>query len=64
MTKSEKLSLGRHVGHNVVVTDYRPGEPESDFDGGRYCIECLTCGGAIILGDRVLVGQCEALSVT
>ncbi len=54
-----------HVGHEVMLIDYKPGEPVTDNDwaDGRFCLECLDCG-SIILGEREMIGTTKALSVT
>lgn len=53
--------LAAHVGHEVKIVDYKPGEPVDD-EPGRYCLECMDCS-EILLGDRTMVGSAEAISV-
>ena len=65
MTIAEKARVAEHAGHEVEIVDYMPGEPmqKSDDDAGRFCLECVDCG-EILLGARVMVGSCKAISVT
>lgn len=64
MTQSE---LAKHVGHDVRIMDYEEGEPiaekDTQADGGRFTLECVDCG-EILEGNRVMVGCCNAISVT
>ena len=62
MTNQEREKLAEHVGHQVVISDYKPGEPMDD-DPSRFCLECIDCE-EILLGSRTLVGTCKAISVT
>jgi len=64
MKATEIKNLAAHVGHNVHIADYMSGEPFDPKDKGRFCLECLDCGGEIILGERVLIGESTATSVT
>lgn len=63
MNKQEKARIAKHAGHEVEIMDYQQGDPIEEDNGGRFTLECIDCK-EILLGNRVMVGTCEAISVT